>query len=213
MQFQSELPRLQGKYSSAKLSWKESPDLFTQYPIILCMATEERGGKASKKLWLFNILSVLSHVGLLFCFFPSASLVIMDVTVQEHNLTCLFDFLNFLKIPSYKKLCNLQPCLVALPSLSLEGCFIFLLEFSMPCFPLHTKRQKSRWWTHCLSTRVSCPVCLTLSPPTNTSLPVWSSPGELKQCVCFPHDLLSQWITWAGPGTKRQKVNITQKCV
>lgn len=63
-----------------------------QYPVILCMATEEHGGKAFKKLWLFNILSALSHVGLLFCFFPSASLVIMDVTVQEHNLACLFDF-------------------------------------------------------------------------------------------------------------------------
>lgn len=92
VQFQSELPGLQGKESSAKLSWKEFPYLLMQCPLILCMATEERGGKASKKLWFINVLSALSHVGFLFCFFPSASLVIMDVTVQEHNLTCLFDF-------------------------------------------------------------------------------------------------------------------------
>lgn len=110
----------------------------------------------------------------------------MNVTVQEHNLTCLLDLSSFLKAPSSGKHCNLQPCLVALPGLSSEGCFIFPLEFSMPCFPLHIKGQKSRWWTRSLSSRVRCQVCLSLSPPTNSSLPGWSSLGEFKTVCVFP---------------------------
>lgn len=55
-------------------------------------------GKASKELRFKNTLSALSHVGPLSHFFSLASLVIMNVTVQKHNL--LLDLSSFLKAPS-----------------------------------------------------------------------------------------------------------------
>lgn len=82
----------------------------------------------------------------------------------------------------------------------------------MPCFPLHIKGQKSRWWTRSLSTRVSCRVCLTLSPPTNTSLPAWSSPGEFKM-VCMFASWSPLLVNYWGSIRNKKKVKITQKCV
>lgn len=46
---------------------------------------------------------------------------------------------------------------MVLPSLSLEDCFIFPLDFNLPCFPLHIKGWKSRWWTHSLSPQSQLP--------------------------------------------------------
>lgn len=75
---------------------------------------------------------------------------------------------------------------MVLPSLSLEGCFIFPLDFSMPCFPLNIKGWKSRWWTRSLSTCVGCQVFLAdLTSSYKPPLPVWSSQGECKSVHMF----------------------------
>lgn len=106
--------------------------------------------------------------------------------VQGHKLTCVPISPVFLTIQVKRSIVIYNPSLVELPRLSLEGCFIFSLEFSMPCFPLHIKGWKSRWWTRSHSTGVSCQVSLAdFISSYSTPLPVWPSQGEHMRAHIF----------------------------
>lgn len=88
---------------------------------------------------------------------------------------------------------------MVLPSLSLEGCFVFPLDLSPQCFPLHIKGWKSRWWTHSLSTRESAAKVFWWTPPLPTTFYCQSGlhRENARECICFPHSLLFWWwITW-----------------
>lgn len=147
MEFQGEFPESQGKESSATFGTEpgEYPICsHSAFPLLLCTATEDCGGKASRKFWFMNTLSALSHVGPLSRFF---SCFLSDNECHcprtQLNLPSQSFQLSF-QLQVKKSIVIYNPCLVEVPGLSLESCFLFPLEFSMPCFPLHIKGQKSR---------------------------------------------------------------------
>lgn len=127
-----------------------------------CVAWSLGTSEASRRLWLADHCEPSQPSWpflplLLYLPFLRKGLVI-SVSVPDHNLTWVLDLSSFAKAPSQEKHWNLQPLPCGSARPFFRSCFIFPLELSMPCFPLHIKGWKSRWWTRSLSTRVSCQV-------------------------------------------------------